>query len=498
MILNIQQLIEDKASKDGYENEIAVTQIKSLKTTINVTYKQLFKLVNNTSNHLKKLNIKNKDIIYISSKDSLNFIITFLGAIKVGIIPVPGNPELDIKQKKQIIENSNPKLIIDDDEKKFGQIQHIKTKKWQNILLENITTPNKFYKPKNNTPAFIIYSSGTTSIPKGIVHTHLSIQNTTYLHKKILKIQPNEKIYTTSKLFFAYALGNNFFAPFLLGINSIFNDCSIAIKITNIIRDYKPSCIFSVPTMYRRILRNKKENHKYFKKVKYFISAGERVPDKLYKEWYKATETTLLNCYGTSETLAIVIASRPKKEKIGSTGKPIKNIMTKLITRKGLNSRNNGVLYIKHKSFSKEYINNNIKNNKTFKSGWINTGDIWKIKNNNWYFEGREDDLIKVASKWVNPKEIEKLVHNIEGVLDAFCITTLSKEETNRIALFIYTKNKKNNEVKENIIKKVKNLPNYKKPYWIKIIDKLPQTSTGKIKRNILKEMIKNEKNTTL
>ena len=64
-------------------------------------------------------------------------------------------------------------------------------------------------------------------------------------------------------------------------------------------------------------------------------------------------------------------------------------------------------------------------------------------KNNYWYFEGREDDLIKVSSKWVNPKEIEKLTYNIEGVIDAFCITVLSKEETNRIALFLYTKSKK-------------------------------------------------------
>ena len=493
MILNIQQLIEDKASINHYENEVAITHIKNLKNSIQVTYSQLFKLINNASNHLIKLNIKNKDKIYISSEDSLNFIITFLGAIKVGIIPIPGNPELNIKQKKHIIENSSPKLIISDDEKIYSPTKHIKTKIWKSVLSKNITTPNNFYKPKCNTPAFIIYSSGTTGKPKGIVHTHLSIQNTTYLHEKILKLKPTEKIYTTSKLYFAYALGNNLFAPFLLGLNSIFNDYSINLKITNIIKDYNPSCIFSVPTMYRRILRNKKENYKYLKKVKYFISAGERVPDKLYKEWYESSKTTLLNCYGTTETLAIVIASRPKKEKIGSTGMPIKSIMTKLVTEKGLNSNSNGVLHLKHRSFSKKYLKNNKKNNQTFKSGWINTGDIWKIKNNYWYFEGREDDLIKVSSKWVNPKEIEKLTYNIEGVIDAFCITVLSKEETNRIALFLYTKSKNTNEIKKNIITKIKKLPNYKKPYWVKLIDKLPQTSTGKIKRNDLKEMIKDD-----
>ncbi len=59
--------------------------------------------------------------------------------------------------------------------------------------------------------------------------------------------------------------------------------------------------------------------------------------------------------------------------------------------------------------FSKAYLNNSINNHKTFSKGWIRTGDIWSIKNQHWYYQGREDDLIKVAGKWVNPKEIENL-----------------------------------------------------------------------------------------
>ena len=221
MLLNIQQLIEEKASKYGYENEVAITQIKTSKNKIAISYKQLFQQINNAANHLKKLNIKSMDKIYISTEDSLNFIVTFLGAIKVGIIPIPGNPELNPIQKKQIIDNSKPTLIISDDEIMFNKIQHIKTKKWIDILNEKIINYNKFYKPKNNNPAFIIFSSGTTGKPKGIVHSHLSIENTTYLHEKILKLRPKEKIYTTSKLFFAYAIGNNFFAPLLLGLKTI-------------------------------------------------------------------------------------------------------------------------------------------------------------------------------------------------------------------------------------------------------------------------------------
>jgi len=497
MNFNIQHTIEQNAVKGKYLNSIAVTQKQNTKKINKITYNELFLLIDNVSNHLLKLKIKPQEKILLSTQNSLYFIITFLGAIKIGVIPIPGNPELSTEQTDYIISDSNPKLIITDkinNKNKVNNIIYLKNKEWIKTLETKYQENLDFYKPKNKDYAFIIYSSGTTGKPKGIIHNHQSIINTTNLHKNILKLKINDKIFTTSKLFFAYALGNNLFAPLILGLNSIFNDNdSKFINISNIIKYLQPKIIFSVPTMYRRILRNKKENISLLKTIKYYVSAGERIPDILYQDWENSIKYPLLNCYGTTETLAIVIATRPKFEKIGSTGKPVKGIKTKLISKNKKISNNKGVLHIKHDGFSKEYLNNTNKNKKTFKSGWINTGDIWTIKNNYWYFEGREDDLIKVASKWVNPKEIERKVIKINGVLDAFCITARSKDDTNRLALFLYTKNKDDKKILKNIDNNMKSLPNYKKPYWIKTIHSLPQTATGKVKRNTLQKLIEKQ-----
>ena len=496
MTINIQNTIEKNASKYKYLDSIAITQIQNLKITNKITYKKLFKLINNVSFHLLNLKIQKEEKVYISTNNSLNFIVTFLGAIKVGIVPIPGNPELNLEQTNHIIKDSKPKLIISDNAKILNinkSINNFKNKKWLELLKINTDININHFTPKINSPAFIIYTSGTTGNPKGIIHHHQSIENTTNLHKNIIKLKINDKIFTTSKLFFAYALGNNLFAPLLLGLNTIFSDSNNYLITSEIIKKHKPKTFFSVPTMYRRILKNNKEDIKVLKEVKYFVSAGERVPNKLYEEWQKKTKTTLLNCYGTSETLAIIIATRPKKERIGSTGKPIDSIKTKLVSKRGKISNKRGILHVKHSSFSNKYLNNNLKSNSTFVSGWINTGDIWEIKNNHWYFDGREDELIKVAGKWVNPKEIEKIAHEISEILDAFCVTALSRDHTNRIALFLYTKNKNNNIIiMKKINKNIELLPNYKKPHWIKIIYKLPQTSTGKVKRKTLQKMIEN------
>ena len=498
MSINIFDQIQKKAIKNNYLNEIAITQINPSSNIEKISYKDLFNLSEKTSLALLELGIKKNDRIFISIRNSINFISIFMGCLKIGIIPIPGNPELADDQTRHILNNSNPALIITDKKYNFKNLnfeyKYFNNKQWNNIINKVQQKNIKTYESKLNDIAFLIYSSGTTGLPKAIMHKHQSIINTVFLHKNILKLNIKDKIFTTSKLFFAYALGNNFFAPLLMGLNTIFNDSIInPINLSQIILDHEPKVVFSVPTVYRRLLKNSKSELKLLFKVKYFISAGERIPDKLYNEWFDAINSPLLNCYGTTETLAIVIATLPGKSKTGSTGKPISNIETKLINNNE-ERKNKGVLHIKHHSFAQTYLDNNEKTLKTFNNGWINTGDIWSINNNYWYYQGREDDLIKVASKWVNPKELETEAAKINNVIDSYCISAESKEGAHRLALFLYIKKSKDQSL---IIKQVQNkisfLPKYKQPYWIKTITDVPQTATGKIRRNALRNLIERE-----
>jgi benzoate-CoA ligase len=496
MNTNIFYQIEKNATEDNYLNEIAVTQINSSNKIKRISYRALFSSSEKTSLALLELGIKKNDKVYISIKSSIEFISIFLGCLKNGVIPIPGNPELSNNQTKHILNNSTPTLIITDTKINCENLnfdhKYFSNRQW-NIITNKVKSKSiKTCMSHISDIAFLIYSSGTTGLPKAIVHRHQSIINTVFLHKNILSLKIKDKIFTTSKLFFAYALGNNFFAPLLMGLNTIFNDAVVdPMNLSQIIKEHEPKVVFSVPTVYRRLLKNSTTELKILFNVKYFISAGERIPDKLYNKWLAAINSPLLNCYGTTETLAIVIATSPEKSKAGSTGKPITSIKTKLLKNNGEESNNKGVLHIKHHSFSQSYLDNKEKTLKTFNNGWINTGDIWSITNNYWYYQGREDDLIKVASKWVNPKELETEASKINNVIDSFCITAESKEGTHRLALFLYIKTSKDqNLIIRQVKDKISYLPKYKQPYWIKTITDVPQTATGKIRRNDLKNLI--------
>ena len=110
--MNIFDKIEQNALKNNYINKTAITQIMDSNKIKIISYKELFQLSTKVSQLLLKLKIKRKDRIYISSNDSVNFVSSFLGAIKVGIVPIPGNPELSKEQTLHILNDSKPSIIL--------------------------------------------------------------------------------------------------------------------------------------------------------------------------------------------------------------------------------------------------------------------------------------------------------------------------------------------------------------------------------------------------
>ena len=114
MNINIFDQIEHHAINNNYLDNIAITQINSQKSFKTISYKKLFELSTKVSFTLLELGLKNKEKIYISSNDSINFISTFLGAMKIGIVPIPGNPELSNEQSLHILNDSTPSIVITD------------------------------------------------------------------------------------------------------------------------------------------------------------------------------------------------------------------------------------------------------------------------------------------------------------------------------------------------------------------------------------------------
>ena len=165
MNTNIFYQIEKNATTDNYLNEIAVTQINSLNKIKRISYRALFSSSEKTSLALLELGIKKNDKVYISIKSSIEFISIFLGCLKNGVIPIPGNPELSNNQTKHILNNSTPTLIITDTKINCENLnfdhKYFSNKQW-NIITNKIKSKSiKTCMSHISDIAFLIYSCGT-------------------------------------------------------------------------------------------------------------------------------------------------------------------------------------------------------------------------------------------------------------------------------------------------------------------------------------------------
>jgi 3-hydroxybenzoate/4-hydroxybenzoate---CoA ligase len=342
--------------------------------------------------------------------------------------------------------------------------------------------------------AFWIYTSGTTGAAKAAVHTHKDVLTATD-YTSVLGLGPGDSVFATSKLFFAYSLGNAMFASLQKGATTILHDAwPDPNAAAEIIERHKPTLVFSVPTLYRNMLERNVAKAPAFKQVRHYVSAGERLPEELWRRWKEATGVSILDGMGTSETIYMMLTNRPDATKPGSSGQPVPNVECKLADAAGnpVAAGEPGILWAKVPSRADRYWNAQTKTQEAFPGAWFRTGDMYTVDAEGyWHHQGRADDMLKISGQWVSPGEIEDAALAHAGVKDACAVGLPDSDGLPRVALFVVSPQAGTNEVAfaENIRAALKaHLSPYKIPKWIKPVSEIPRTATGKAQRYVLRQ----------
>lgn len=485
-----------------------------------VSYDALAAGVNRAGNAFRALGIEPEERVLMLVGDSPSFVYCYLGIMKIGAVAVAINLRSaprdllfflhDSRAKLLIIECSlidtyrqiadeleKPPivLVVGEDVPGFSSLASLVARQSERLDTADLSRDDM---------AFWLYTSGTTGRAKAAVHVQKDVLNAEDYLGGALGVRHGDRIYATSKLFFAYALGNVLFGSLRLGATSILlHDWPNPEPVARVIAQLRPTVVLSVPTLYRNLLASGVASGEGFKAVRHYVSAGERLPESLWQRWHLATGVEILDGMGTSETVYMLLTNYPGAARPGSSGQPVPRVDARLADADGnpTPAGEGGILWARSPSRADRYWNQQEKSQDAFRGAWFRTGDIYRIDEDGyWFHEGRHDDLLKVSGQWVSPVEIEELVMAELPVRDAIVVGTRGEADLMRLTLFVvgpeeaFDLSSLERQIRMLVTER---LSVYKCPKWVRFVDMIPRTATGKAQRFALRhraeELLKEE-----
>jgi len=335
-------------------------------------------------------------------------------------------------------------------------------------------------------------------LPKAAVHRHGDMLDTTLNYAQgVLGLRPEDVTFSTSKLFFAYGLGNGMYFPLAFGASTILNPerTSVA-RVIELLTKYRPTVFFAVPTLYAAILRDAENpsSRLDFSSVRQCVSAGETLPAEIFERWRRTTGLEILDGIGSTEMLHIFISSRPGACKPGSCGLPVPGYDVRIVDEAGeeVPAGEIGNLWVRGESAFSEYWRIPELNARTKRGDWVVTGDKFvREPGGHYYYCGRADDMLKVAGMWVSPVEVENALLGHPQVAEAAVIGATDERGLTYAVAYVTLRGgcMESEELAAEIRSHVKaRLVSHKVPRVVRFCGELPKTATGKIQRFKLRE----------
>jgi len=451
-----------------------------------ISYKQLDNLVNSLSNSLTHL--EKASIVSIYLENSTDFVVSYLAILDAGMIAhlIPTNLRKEKIQKQ--LEISQSKLVITS-KSMINKINSISYNCEKIIFVEsnyNETHPNEAIKIHNEN-AYLIFTSGTTAEPKGVIITQSNTIFTTKNIVNVLKYTESDVNVLPLPLSHSFGLGCLHASLFVGSTLVLIKNATNTMNILKEIKQYNATTFAAIPLTLNKILKEHDDYSNYFRNLRLIITNSTSIPIKTVEKYRDILKNGFLaTYYGLTEASRSTFMIFDKLGRETSVGKPYNGVMIK-IQNESLNELETGQIFIKGDNVIKNYWNN-LEADKKIIDYWLQTGDLGHKDSEGYlYLDGRIDYLINVAGEKIIPDDIETVVKVLTDVEDVVAIGIKNEMYGEIVKLFV--KKSVNSKITkfEILSQCIKNLESHKVPREIEFVDDFPRNEFGKIQRFKLK-----------
>lgn len=484
-------------------------------TARNLTYCELRDAAARIGPMLARLGIEPENRIALVLLDTVEFPVLFWGAVRAGIVPILLNTRLTADQYHYLLEDSRAKAVFVSTallpvvQEAARDLPNLKALVVVGGGPDSVPRLERLLAAENegsapartcaDEVAYWLYSSGTTGMPKGVMHVHATPKiMAEAAGQRRIGYREDDVVFSAAKLFFAYGLGNAMFCPMWVGGTSVlYPERPTPQTVFEVLRSYRVTMFFAVPTLYAAIIADPEcQRERTFERLRLCFSAGEPLPAHVGETWKMQFGLDIVNGVGSTEMGHLFLTNLPDAVEYGTSGVAIDGYDLKLIDEEGREVADGeiGELLVRGETAAAGYWNQRAKSRRTFTGEWTRTGDKYIRRSDGVYtFCGRTDDMFKVSGIWVSPFEVEAALVAHPQVLEAAVVPAEDGNGLVKPKAFVVLKDHRQNDGGRALYEELKvhvkrSIGSWKYPRWIEFVDSLPKTATGKIQRFMLRE----------
>jgi benzoate-CoA ligase family protein len=465
--------------------------------------------------------VRPEERVLLVATDRPETVVTFCALLRMGAIPVPVSTMYRAEELGELVADSRARVVVatpecaavaraamhlapeaatlvltgEPEAPDSDEAGGVSVRSWAEVLAAGQAAgPTAPYRTWFDSPAFWLYTSGTTGRPKAAMHRHGSVARVceTYAHQ-VLGITQGDRCYSVAKLFFAYGLGNSLLFPFSVGATAVLDPARAtpAGAAERLAAD-RPTLFFGGPAFFAALL-NAGAPAEAFATVRLATSAGEALPAEIYRRFTGRYGVDIIDGLGSTEALHIFISNRPGEVRPGTSGTVVPGYQARLVDETGAPVADGepGHLLVRGDSIATGYWCRTATTREVFQGEWLRTGDTYTRSADGFYTcLGRSNDMIKAGGIWVSPMEVEGRLLEHPTVAECAVVGHRNDAGLEEVVACVVAAPGQSVDADGLIAFCREGLATFKRPRQVLTLDALPKTATGKIQRVVVREVV--------
>lgn len=467
-----------------------------------ITYKALEQWTNQLAGLIISMGFEKGERIGIMVSNRPEFIIAFFGVLKAGTVPVPINALFKEKELSFVLSNSEATgliteglymPILDNIRNEIPNCSRIILSEDMERLFESIPDESIIPETLEDDMAMLMYTSGSTGNPKGVMLTHGNLHSNAVVASQIASgMAYTDRVFVVIPYFHIYAMNWGMIAPLSQGATIIIMERFVPEDVFRAVKDLAVTVFLGVPTIYHRLSGHPDAKKEYFSSIRYALCGGAPLPVSLIEETEKMIGVLIHEGYGQTETSPIVTVNRfGGTRKIGSAGPPAPGVEVKIVDDLGreMPCGLDGEITVKGSNVMKGYHKLNKETARALKDGWFYTGDVGRIDEEGYlYITDRKGDLIISGGHNIYPREVEEVLATHPDLVESAVIGVPDRDMGEVVKAFVVVR--QNAVVESEALTRFckERMAAFKVPRYVEYRDLLPKDGPGKIIKKLLRQ----------